>query len=44
MANETSTAVIQLPKGKKNLVQLGAICLTVSIACYGLALSTLITR
>ena len=43
MANETSTAVIQLPKGKKNLVQLGAICLTVSIACYGLALSTLIT-
>lgn len=43
MANETGTAVIQLPKGKKALVQLGAICLTVSIACYGLALSTLIT-
>lgn len=43
MANEQSTAVIQLPKGKKNLVQIGAICLTVSIACYGLALSTLIT-
>ena len=43
MANEQSTAAIQLSKGKKNLVQLGAICLTVSIACYGLALSTLIT-
>lgn len=43
MSNEQSTAVIKLPKGKKNLVQLGAICLTVSIACYGLALSTLIT-
>lgn len=43
MANEQPQAVIQLPKGKKALVQLGAICLTVSIACYGLALSTLIT-
>lgn len=43
MSNEQSTAVVQLPKDKKTLVQLGAICLTVSIACYGLALSTLIT-
>lgn len=43
MASENSTALIQMPKGKKCLVQLGAICLTVSIACYGLALSTLIT-
>ncbi len=43
MANKQSKAVIQLPKGKKALVQLGTICLMVSIACYGLALSTLIT-
>jgi len=43
MGNEQSTAVIQLTKGKKSLVQFGAMCLTISIACYGLALSTLIT-
>lgn len=43
MANVQSGAAVQLSKGKKNLVQFGAICLTVSIACYGLALSTLIT-
>ena len=43
MPNTPSSAVILLPKGKKNLVQFGAICLTISIACYGLALSTLIT-
>lgn len=43
MSNTQSTAVLPLPKGKKNLVQFGAICLTISIACYGLALSTLIT-
>lgn len=43
MTNEQSTAAIRLSKSKKNLVQFGALCLTVSIACYGLALSTLIT-
>ena len=43
MGNEQSTAVISLTKRKKNLIQLGAMCLTISIACYGLALSTLIT-
>lgn len=43
MENEKSTAVIMLTKGRKNLVQFGAMCLTISIACYGLALSTLIT-
>ena len=43
MRNKQSTAVIQLTKGRKNLIQFGAMCLTVSIACYGLALSTLIT-
>lgn len=41
--SKESTAVIKLPKRTKTLVQLGAICLTISIACYGLALSTLIT-
>ena len=43
MVNEKSTAVIQLTKSRKNLIQFGAMCLTISIACYGLALSTLIT-
>lgn len=43
MGNEQSTAVIQLTKGRKNLIQFGAMCLSISIACYGLALSTLIT-
>ena len=33
----------QLTKGRKNLIQFGAMCLVISIACYGLALSTLIT-
>ena len=42
MANENSTAIIQLPKGKKFLVQFGAIMLTVAVACYGLALMTLV--
>lgn len=41
--SKESTAVVKLPEKTKKLVQLGAICLTVSIACYGLALSTLIT-
>lgn len=42
MLNEQSAAIV-LSKRKKGLVQFGAICLTISIACYGLALSTLIT-
>ena len=43
MGNEHSTAVIQLTQGRKKMIQFGAMCLTISIACYGLALSTLIT-
>ena len=43
MSDAKSTAIIQLSKGRKLLVQIGATCLTVSVACYGLALSTLIT-
>lgn len=42
MANENPTAIIQLPNGKRNLVQFGAIMLTVAVACYGLALMTLV--
>ena len=38
-----STALIQLSKGKKRLVSLGAIMLTVAVACYGLALMNLIS-
>ena len=37
-----STALIQLSKGKKRLVSFGAIMLTVAVACYGLALMTLV--
>ncbi|MBO7184720.1 MAG: MFS transporter [Oscillospiraceae bacterium] len=37
-----STALIQLSKGKKTLVSFGAIMLTVAVACYGLALMTLV--
>lgn len=44
MANEQPTAAIPLSKGKKILVQLGAICLTVSIACYGLALTLFMVK
>ena len=33
---------IQLSKGKKRLVSFGAIMLTVAVACYGLALMTLV--
>ena len=43
MQNKQSTAAINLTNGRKNLIQFGAMCLTISIACYGLALSTLIT-
>lgn len=42
MLKEQSAAIV-LSKRKRSLVQLGAVCLTISIACYGLALSTLIT-
>lgn len=37
-----STALIPLSKGKKALVSFGAIMLTVAVACYGLALMTLV--
>ena len=37
-----STALVQLPKGKKSLVQFGIIMLSVAVACYGLALMTLV--
>ena len=37
-----STALVQLSKGKKSLVSFGAIMLTVAVACYGLALMTLV--
>ena len=37
-----STALVQLSKGKKALVSFGAIMLTVAVACYGLALMTLV--
>lgn len=42
MTNEKSTAIIQLPKGKKFLVSFGSIMLSVAVACYGLALMTLV--
>ncbi len=37
-----SNALIPLGKGKKSLVSFGAIMLTVAVACYGLALMTLV--
>lgn len=37
-----STAPIQLPKGRKNLVQFGIIMMVVAVACYGLALMNLV--
>ena len=37
-----STALIPLSKGKKSMVSFGAIMLTVAVACYGLALMTLV--
>ena len=37
-----STAPIQLPKGRKNLVQFGIIMMMVAVACYGLALMNLV--
>lgn len=43
MAQESSEAMIRLPLRRKNYIQLGAVCLTISVACYGLALSTLIS-
>lgn len=43
MANEKnqSTAAIPLPKGKRNLIQIGCICMMLSVAMYGLAFATL---
>ena len=41
MTNTPSNVGIQLSKTKKNLVQLGCICLMLSIAMFGLALATL---
>ena len=32
---------IPLPKGKKNLVQIGCICMMLSVAMYGLVFATL---
>ena len=35
------TVAIPLPKAKKNLVQIGCICIMLSVAMYGLVFSTL---
>ena len=41
MENTQSNVAIPLPKAKKNMVQLGCICLMLSIAMFGLSLATL---
>ena len=41
MKNTQSNVAIPLPKAKKNMVQLGCICLMLSIAMFGLSLLTL---
>lgn len=44
MANEQQTqpqVAIPLPKGKKNAVQIGCICMMLSVAMYGLVFATL---
>lgn len=44
MANEQKAqpmVAIPLPKGKKNLVQIGCICMMLSVAMYGLVFATL---
>ena len=43
MSNERTqqTVAIPLPKAKKNLVQIGCICMMLSVAMYGLVFSTL---
>ena len=41
MSEATITAAIPLPEGKKKAVQVGCICLMLSVAMSGLALSTL---
>ncbi len=45
MANEQPqpAVAIPLPKGKKNAVQIGCICMMLSVAMYGLVFSTLTT-
>lgn len=41
MEKEQSTVAILLPKKKKNAVQIGCICMMLSVAMYGLVFSTL---
>lgn len=45
MANEQQQTqpqvAIPLPKGKKNAVQIGCICMMLSVAMYGLVFATL---
>ena len=41
MTNTQSNVAIPLPKNKRNMVQLGCICLMLSIAMFGLSLATL---
>lgn len=41
MANVQSGAAIPLPKAKKNMVQIGCICMMLSVAMYGLVFATL---
>ena len=48
MANEQQQTqpqvAIPLPKGKKNAVQIGCICMMLSVAMYGLVFATLTSR
>ena len=39
--NQTPQVAIPLPKGKKNAVQAGCVCMMLSVAMYGLVFSTL---
>ena len=41
MSDVQTNVAIPLPKAKKNMVQLGCICLMLSIAMFGLSLATL---
>ena len=40
-AQEQPQVAIPLPKAKKNLVQIGCICMMLSVAMYGLVFATL---
>ena len=48
MANEQQQTqpqvAIPLPKGKKNAVQIGCICMMLSVAMYGLVFATLTSQ